>query len=80
MRNAGSYQEFAFAAEKLEALNRRTPPLAAAEAAKERRLYDAQLLHDRMRHLKCGHRALHCILHPAGIWIRLQLAACRSAV
>ena len=52
MRNASSYQEFAFAAEKLEALKRRTPPAAAAEAAKERRLYDAQLLRDRMRHLK----------------------------
>jgi Domain of unknown function (DUF3336) len=52
LRNAGSYQEFAFAAEKLEALKRRTPPAAAAAAAKERRLYDAQLLRDRMRHLK----------------------------
>lgn len=53
MRGAGSYQEFAFAAVKLEAINRRTPLLAAAEAAKERRLYDAQLLRDRMHHLKC---------------------------
>lgn len=52
LRNAGSYQEFAFAAEKLEALKRRTPPAAAAATAKERRLYDAQLLRDRMRHLK----------------------------
>lgn len=52
MRNAGSYEEFAFAAEKLEALKRRTPALAAAEEAKERRLYDSQLLRDRMRHLK----------------------------
>ncbi len=52
MRQARSYDEFAFAAEKLEALKRRTPVLAAAEAAKERRLYDSRLLRDRLRHLK----------------------------
>ena len=52
MRQASGYEEFAFAAEKLEALKRRTPVAAAVEAAREYKLYDARLLRDRLRHLR----------------------------
>ncbi len=36
----------------VQALERRTPALAAAAAAREQRLYDSRLLSDRLRYLR----------------------------
>lgn len=56
-RQATSYNEWLLAATKLKALDRRTPALAAAAAAKDQRLYDSHLLAARLRLLQMARAA-----------------------